>query len=1009
MKNAITIDDIAKTTRSLLSDKNTNISTNSEKVAGYIISEAGKTSSLFVVGNNSYQIYKEVEAMSDKMCVYEDAYHDENVYPLELNRNSEDQRKKVENQIASGSEGVLFCSHISKKIKVHVEKAGPGVRTIRVGEKTNKKDVVESAKLLGYEKVETTRYPGEISSRGGIVDVFTVNEKNPTRIDFFGDVVDSIRLFNPTSQLSIKETDSVSLYSNIKNIKSVKSITYKEFIKKYNYKLIYINVNEGVYIISNKESQVYKNIIKINTNPILEHKPNKETFELEIKTNNNSFRYKKTSDDNGEISKKNNVYKYEQISKHLVIKYNNNEKNNHAGNTSEITGTIHNYKWGDYITHEDFGVGVYRGIVTKNSNDYIKTEFNNNSTVLVSVHKIYKICPYIGTPRPSLNTIGNKAWSRKIIKTKERVQKIIEEMVVVNKNRVLSRTNIIYRDDLIEGALEKSFPYIETVDQKKAINDVYDDMGTPGLMDRIIIGDVGFGKTEVAIRAAVRCVVSGGFAMVVVPTTILADQHYISFRGRLEKLGIKVEMLSRFVSNKNKKKICKSIVDNKVDILVGTHAILNDNIPKNRLALIVIDEEHKFGVQHKNKLLKMRRAVDILTLSATPIPRTLQQSLLGIRDVSLIQTPPINRLPIKTRVLYKDWDHIGSLIKKEFLRDGQVYFLHNRVETLPVLFERLKLMFPDTNIAMAHGKMPSKELEGVVLSFFSGDVKMLVCTSIVESGLDVSNANTIIISNAHLFGLSQLYQIRGRVGRGKRQAYCYLTIPDVSALSVDAVQRLRAIESSVDLGSGYNIALKDLEIRGSGNLFGYEQSGSIDKVGYHLYCKMFEQALQKSADGDVFLPTLQINSVFSSSFDTKYMPLSEDRIFYYQRIASSFEVNDLDVLKLEVVDRFGPLVRPAENVFLLAKLRVLYARSMVSKIDINERSVVFSFHKKDTPSFDSYLDSVFLKLSAASVQHSFKQPSDDVLLVDIPVDKNNESSAIAFNCVDFFIYNEKNR
>ncbi|MFL2739926.1 MAG: CarD family transcriptional regulator [bacterium] len=229
-----------------------------------------------------------------------------------------------------------------------------------------------------------------------------VNEKNPTRIDFFGDVVDSIRLFNPTSQLSIKETDSVSLCSNIKNIKSVKSITYKEFIKKYNYKLIYINVNEGVYIISNKESQVYKNKIKINTNPLLEHKPNKETFELEIKTNNNSLRHKKASDDNGEINKKNNVYKYEQISKHLVIKYNNNEKNNHAGNTSEITSTIHNYKWGDYITHEDFGVGVYRGIVTKNSNDYIKTEFNNNSTVLVSVHKIYKICPYIGTPRPEL-------------------------------------------------------------------------------------------------------------------------------------------------------------------------------------------------------------------------------------------------------------------------------------------------------------------------------------------------------------------------------------------------------------------------------------------------------------------------------------------------------------------------------------------------------------------------------------------------------------------------------
>ncbi len=317
-------------------------------------------------------------------------------------------------------------------------------------------------------------------------------------------------------------------------------------------------------------------------------------------------------------------------------------------------------------------------------------------------------------------------------------------------------------------------------------------------------------------------------------------------------------------------------------------------------------------------------------------------------------------------------------------------------------------MFPKTKIAMAHGKMPSNDLERVVLSFFSGDVKMLVCTSIVESGLDVSNANTIIINNAHLFGLSQLYQIRGRVGRARRQAYCYLTIPDISTLTGEAIQRLRAIESSVELGSGYNIALKDLEIRGSGNLFGYEQSGSIDKVGYHLYCKMFEQALQKSKGDEGLLTSLQISSFFNACFNAEYMPLSEDRIYYYQRIASSFTVYELDALEVEVIDRFGQLVDDAKNIFLLAKLRILYTKSLVSKIDINKNSLVFSFQKNDAVSINSYLDNVFLKLSGATVEHVFKQPSDNLLLIDIVVGKNNDSVSLAFNCVDYFIYNKKN-
>jgi len=1003
--NKTYIDRIAK---ELLSKKATQINSNSLKVAVYIISKAGEISSLFIIGDNSYQLCQEVGAITNKSCTYEDVYYDNKIYPKELNKSSIKEKRRLEKIVRSGARGLVFCDALPKEIHIDVKNRVDVKKEIKIGDKINKEVFVKVVEELGYLRVDTTRYPGDISSRGGVVDVFSIKDNNPTRIDFFGDNIDSIRRFNPTSQLSIKELNIASIIAISKDINPLKSITYKDFLNKYNYKIIYVNIRGNDYILSNSLGVVVENTHTINTKKIIRNEEeinlkNVETIQVdgfgEIQNKDNTQDQKRD---------KKTEYEYEAISNNLMLKYKNELNKVFTTEKRDNLVSVHNYSWGDFITHEDFGVGLFRGIITKNKNDYIKVEYKNNSSVLVSIHKVYKICPYIGVPRPKLNNISNKSWSTKTEKTKVSIKKIIEEMIVVNKNRDLTRINNIKSDKLIEGEVEKSFAYIETPDQISAIKEIYEDMGTPGLMDRIIIGDVGFGKTEVALRAAVRCVVSGGFVLIVVPTTILADQHYISFRGRLENVGINVKMISRFVSAKNKKQICKSIVDKHTDILVGTHAVLSDDIPKNRLSLIIVDEEHKFGVRHKNKLLKMRRAIDVLTLSATPIPRTLQQSLLGIRDVSLIQTPPINRLPIKTRVLYKNWDHINSLIKHEFLRDGQVYFLHNRVETLPVVFKRLQLMFPAVNIAMAHGKMPSNKLEPVVLSFFSGRIKMLVCTSIIESGLDVSNANTIIINDAHLFGLSQLYQIRGRVGRSTRQAYCYLTIPDIKTLSGEAIQRLRAIESSVDLGSGYNIALKDLEIRGSGNLFGYEQSGSVYKVGYHLYCKMFERALQKSKGEDVFFPSLQINPYFSSSFNAEYMPLSEDRMYYYQRIASTFHLNELASLKVEVVDRFGRLSDDAKNIFILAKLRILYTKSLVSKIDINKNSVIFTFQKNDAVSINSYLDAVFLKLANASIDHVFKQLVDDRLLVDIVVDKNIDPVSVAFNCIEYFIYNKKN-
>ena len=989
--------------------KKTSITSNSIKLIAYSVSCLGDSCGLFVVGNNSYQLYKEVAQITRKKCLYIDTLYEAELYPSELNKSSVKDIKRTEQQIEGGGVGMFFCEDNPRKRKVHVNNKTKRNIKIKRGENIGKKRLMDGLGKLGYENTDTTRYVGEISSRGGVVDVFPVNTNNPIRIELYGNNIDTIRYYNPTSQLSIKEIESISISSYKKVIKPVKTITYEEYINENNYLVLHLSVVKNKYIIANTSSKIIKQSHEINTSVITAHGALKTTprdhiiyLDKERSVKDSGGRFNKPA----EFKKD---YIYERLGEGLVLKYSEISGSyiyNHK--TTQKNTNTHNYKWGDYITHENFGVGVYRGIVSKNKCDYINIEYKDGSSVMVSTLKIHKICPYIGVPRPSLNSINDKKWNKGVQTTKERIFEIINEMVVINKNRTLSRTNDIVEDKFIDNELQKSFPYVETLDQKKAISDVYKDMSSPGLMDRIIIGDVGFGKTEVAIRAAVRAVCSGGFVIVVVPTTILADQHYISFKGRLENLGINVRMISRFISKSSRKKVCDEIVDKTVDILIGTHAVLNDIIPKNRLSLIIIDEEHKFGVSHKNKLLKIRKGLDVLTLSATPIPRTLQQSLLGIRDVTLIQTPPINRLSIKTRVLYKKWGYLKKLVERELFRGGQVYFVHNKIETLPVVYERLRLMFPKINVAMAHGRMPSNKLEEVVLSFFDGNVKILVCTSIIESGLDVTNANTILINDSQFFGLSQLYQIRGRVGRGNQQAYCYLIIPDVNSLSREAVERLRALESSVDLGSGYNIALKDLEIRGSGNLFGYEQSGSVDKVGYHLYCKMFERALVKNKRVESGVGSLKISAFFNSSFEESYMPLSEDRIYYYQRLAVALSGDELDKIENEVVDRFGVLAVSAKNMFDLSRLRFIYNMSFVTKIDINKSSVVFSFNKNKSVLFKKYFDRLVENLRLASVGHSFKRGNHGSLCVEVPVGFGVVPIEAAFMCADYFIYNQKN-
>ena len=447
--------------------------------------------------------------------------------------------------------------------------------------------------------------------------------------------------------------------------------------------------------------------------------------------------------------------------------------------------------------------------------------------------------------KPKINNLGKREWERSVLKTKREIEIVSESLVEIHNSKNKPRGFVYEKSKDLEGAIKKSFPYKETKDQKRAIKDVLNDLKSKKPMDRLICGDVGFGKTEVALRAIVRVVSFGKNVLFLCPTTVLSDQHYISTKERLEPLGLRTALLSRFQTKVKQKKILKGLITNQVDVIIGTHRLLSDDVVCPNLGLLIIDEEHRFGVKHKEKIRAIRPNVDLLSLSATPIPRTLQQSILGIRDISRIETPPMTRRPIKTYVEYFSWSRSLEIIKNETLRGGQVYFLHNDIQSIDYYTKKIQELVPDTVVRNIHGQQKSKDLEKTLLDFFSGSISVLVCSTIIESGLDVTNANCIIINNPQNLGLSQLYQIRGRVGRGSRQARCYLFVPKKTVLSESAFRRLKTIERHTSLGSGYSVASNDLDIRGAGLVFGYKQSGVVSRVGVEHYNSLLKSALNK--------------------------------------------------------------------------------------------------------------------------------------------------------------------
>mgnify|MGYP002623497138 FL=1 len=630
---------------------------------------------------------------------------------------------------------------------------------------------------------------------------------------------------------------------------------------------------------------------------------------------------------------------------------------------------------GDYVVHIDHGIGRFAGLekieVNGKLQDTIRILYKDNDLLNISIHALHRISKYAGKDGqvPRIDKIGSGAWAALKQKSKKKAKEIAYDLISLYAKRKKQSGFTFSPDNYLQNELEASFIYEDTPDQLKATLDVKADMEKEFPMDRLVCGDVGFGKTEVAIRAAFKAVNDGKQVAVLVPTTILALQHYKTFRERLAEFPVKTDYISRFKSAKEQKLSLAGLAEGKIDIIIGTHRLVGKDIKFKDLGLLIIDEEQKFGVGVKDKLKLLKANVDTLTLTATPIPRTLQFSLMGARDLSVINTPPPNRYPIQTELHIFNEELIRDAITYEIERRGQIFFIHNRVQSLPEMAGLIKRLCPEARIAMGHGQMDGAKLEQVMLDFIEGQYDVLVCTTIVESGLDIPNANTIIINEAQNFGLSDLHQMRGRVGRTNQKAFCYLLVPSFTALTEEARKRLKAIEQFSDLGSGFMIAMKDLDIRGAGNLLGAEQSGFINEIGHETYLKILNEAMEEVRDelglsaekgnipapqGKEFVKDCQMDTDLELMIPDNYVPTSAERIFLYKELDSIQKKEDLEKFKNNLEDRFGPVPEKTLQLIASVELRWLAQRAGIEKILIRSGKLTAYFPaSQDDPYYQS--------------------------------------------------------
>ncbi|MBM4178745.1 MAG: transcription-repair coupling factor [Ignavibacteria bacterium] len=911
--------------------------------------------------------------------------------------------------------------------------------TITRGEVLVYEDLVTSMLLSGYERVDYVSKPGEIAVRGGIVDLYPGGWENPLRLEFWGNTIESIREFEPLSQRSIREHGSVQFLSKVYHSddvhvsssvldhldtqtvvcldspESIESMLHERETDDTYMRLrswTHLDINplgdtpvvvksspqpsfgasieqllQGLRKLQQRDSTTYlgadgqqhvKRLRELCENVVdqVEHDDAELAVGLHRATDNvqwlshplsNGFHW-----DDAAIA---------CFTEHQVFgrqRAQRRSRKQEKGFTLRELQQLHN---GDFLVHEDKGLGRYLGLHTITINgsqqDCVKLEFAGGDHLFVHLNYVHKLSKYAAEEGsvPKLSKLGSPEWERKKARAKKRIKDIARDLIKLYAQRK-SQPGFAYPEDTVwQKEFEASFQYEDTPDQAKATAEVKYDMESATPMDRLVCGDVGFGKTEVAVRAAFKAAQAGKQVAVLVPTTILAEQHGVTFRDRLHRYPVKIDVLSRFRSKAKQKEILERVLSDNADVVIGTHRLLSKDVVFKNLGLLIIDEEHRFGVAAKEKLRQLRTTIDTLTLTATPIPRTLNFSLMGARDLSVIETPPRNRLPIRTEIIQWDDNVLRDALSRELERGGQAFVVTDRIHDMEKLEMKVKMLMPSLRIAVAHGQMETSHLEDVMEGFLERKFDVLIATKIIESGLDIPNANTMIIQNADNFGLAELYQLRGRVGRSNTQAYCYLVIPPPHTLSRPALRRLQALEEYTDLGSGFQLAMRDLEIRGAGNLLGGEQSGFILEMGFELYQKILDEAvveLRHEEFAQLFgenqhVPRSYINEDIAVELDTdallpkSYIPADTDRYEVYKRLYNAQEQCIVDGVYDDMRDRFGQLPPEAEELLFAVRLRIAALPTGFMRIVLRDQTLRIELPSEEQK---DWYDDVFRKILA---------------------------------------------
>ncbi len=899
------------------------------------------------------------------------------------------------------------------------------VLRLQIGQSLSIDELSKQLFLNHWERVDFVYEPGQFSIRGGIFDIFSFSCEYPYRVDFFGDEIDSIRIFDIETQLSKEKVDSIEIIPNLHQEKPT-SETHTLFDYLPDHTLIVSNdfslfkhnlltnpeipdekgINSICPVFLNDPKDAYQTLelntksyfdnvskVQFKTLPHPLYHKNFDLFIEDLQTyTQQGYQINVLSDSKKQIDRiasiirdKLNISDEQPLldnhfiginptlnagfvdqdmhiccftDHQLFERFHKVQQKTDAARQGKVLLTLkelNQLQIGDYIVHSDHGIGRFGGLVHTEVNgkkqEMIKLIYRDNDILFVSIHSLHRIAKYKGKDgvAPTVSKLGSGQWEKMKERTKAKVKDIARDLIKLYAQRRKEQGFQYSPDSYMQHELEASFLYEDTPDQQKATADMKHDMESPVPMDRLICGDVGFGKTEIAMRAAFKAASDGKQTAVLVPTTVLALQHYNTFKERFKGFPVEIEYLSRAKSPKEVKDILNRLRAGKIDILIGTHKIVGKSVVFHDLGLLIIDEEQRFGVSTKEKLRQLKVNVDTLTLTATPIPRTLQFSLLGARDLSVMHTPPPNRYPVQTEIITpNDEDIIQEAIRTEINRNGQVFVINNLVQNLATIQGKIQRLVPEARIAVAHGQMPPEQMESVLTDFVNYDYDVLIATSIIESGVDIPNVNTIIINSAHKFGLSDLHQLRGRVGRSNKKAYCYLVAPPLETLTSDARRRLQVIETFADLGSGFHIAMQDLDIRGAGNMLGAEQSGFIADLGYETYQRILSEAVTELKDeefsnlfeddrtaavqGNNWVTDSQLESDLELGFPENYVENVSERITLYRELDDLSDETALLAFEQRLIDRFGPIPPEAEELIMVVRLRWKCMRLGIEKI-----------------------------------------------------------------------------